>query len=135
MSKYIAERTIKEMIAHDKKIKDSNILILGLTFKEDCPDIRNTKVADLVKELESYKVYVDVVDPYADADEVKHEYDIDLKSKIDKKYDAVIVAVGHKEYLTFDEKHFSNLLNKDGVLIDVKGIFREKITKLDYWSL
>ena len=135
MGGYVAKQTVKKIIGKEKNILHANILVMGITFKENVGDIRNTKVADLVKELESYKVNVEVIDPYADASEVKHEYDINLKDKIDSKYDAVIVAVGHEEYTNLDEKYFDSIMSKDGVLIDVKGIYREKISKLDYWSL
>ena len=101
MGKYIAEQTIKTMIANDKRIKDSNILILGVTFKEDCPDMRNTKVVDVIEELKTYGCNVDVYDPWVDPEEEKHHYEhgiIEDPFKSDKKYDSIVVAVAHKQF-------------------------------------
>jgi UDP-N-acetyl-D-galactosamine dehydrogenase len=107
---------------------------MGATFKEDVSDIRNSKVADIVKELKSYGVKVEVVDPHADSAELKHEYGFSL-SKVSKGYDGVIVAVSHKEYKKLDEKYFTTLMGKKGVLVDIKGLYRGKIKQLNYWSL
>jgi UDP-N-acetyl-D-galactosamine dehydrogenase len=101
MGKYIAEQTIKQMILHDKKIKDSNILILGVTFKEDCPDMRNTKVVDIIDECKSYGCNVDVYDPWVDPDEPKKWYSHGLIAdplKSDKKYDSIVLAVAHSQF-------------------------------------
>jgi UDP-N-acetyl-D-glucosamine/UDP-N-acetyl-D-galactosamine dehydrogenase len=135
MGGYVAKQTVKKIVSQEKNILHSRILVMGITFKENVGDIRNTKVVDLIKELESFKVNVDVVDPYADPIEVKDEYDIDLKENVGTGYDAVIVAVSHKEYVNFDEKYFTRIMSEKGVFIDVKGIFRKKISNLEYWSL
>jgi UDP-N-acetyl-D-galactosamine dehydrogenase len=138
MGGYVAKQTVKKIVSQDKNILGARVLIMGITFKENVSDIRNTKVVDIVKELKSYKVEVDVVDPYADFDEVKREYDIELKQSANNgTYDAVIVAVSHKEYADLSENDIKNLLKNDnkGVLVDVKGIYREKIKDLVYWSL
>lgn len=109
---------------------------MGATFKEDVSDIRNSKVADIIKELKSFGINtVDVVDPYASSEELLHEYGFSLVPRPNKEYDAVIVAVAHKPYLTYDESFFTTLLSTKGVLIDVKGIYRRKINSLTYWSL
>ena len=108
---------------------------MGMTFKEDVTDIRNSKVIDVIKELQDYTVSVDVVDAYADAAEVKAEYGVELISEPNGKYDAVVVAVNHKAYKDLTEEYFYNLTGDDGVLVDVKGIYRGKINKLAYWSL
>ncbi|HET6989908.1 MAG TPA: UDP binding domain-containing protein, partial [Bacteroidia bacterium] len=134
MGFYVAKTTVKKIIAAGKNITDSKVLVMGATFKEDVSDIRNSKVADIVKELKSFGVEVDVADPHADSDELKHEYGFGL-SKIGKGYDGVIVAVGHKEYKNLDEKYFSSIMTKNGVLTDIKGFYRNKIKKLNYWSL
>lgn len=134
MGYYVAKNTVKKIIASGKNISKSKVLIMGATFKENVSDIRNSKVADVVKELKSFGVKVDVVDPYADSNEMKHEYGFSL-NKIGKNYDGVIVAVNHKEYVELDEKYFTSILSKGGVLTDVKGIYRNKIKKLTYWSL
>ena len=98
MAKYVAERTIKLMIKKGLQIKDSKVLVLGITFKENCPDVRNTKVVDIVTEMQEYGCIVDIADYWADNAEVKHEYNLDLKENYDfDDYQAIIVAVGHKE--------------------------------------
>ncbi|MBN2892273.1 MAG: nucleotide sugar dehydrogenase [Bacteroidales bacterium] len=135
MGGYVAKQTVKKIVAQEKNVLHSKVLIMGVTFKENVSDIRNTKVEDLVKELESYKVNVDVVDPYANPEELKAEYGIELKEKIGSGYDAVIVAVSHKEYVDLDEKYFIDIMSENGILIDVKGMYRERIKNLLYWSL
>jgi UDP-N-acetyl-D-glucosamine/UDP-N-acetyl-D-galactosamine dehydrogenase len=135
MGPYVAKQTVKKMIAAKKDINKSTVLIMGSTFKEDVSDIRNSKIADVVKELKSFGVKVEIVDPYASSEELKHEYGFGLNKRIGKGYDAVIVAVNHKPYLKLDEKYFSGILSKGGLLVDVKGIYRKQIKKLNYWSL
>jgi len=134
MGFYVAKNLVKKIIATGINISKSKVLVMGATFKEDVSDIRNSKVADIVKELTSFGLTVDVADPHADSDELKHEYGFGL-SKPGKKYAGVIVAVNHKEYKGLDEKYFASLLSPKGVLVDVKGIYRGKIRKLNYWSL
>jgi UDP-N-acetyl-D-galactosamine dehydrogenase len=130
MGKYIADKTIKLMIEHDTKIKDANVLILGLTFKENCPDIRNTKVVDIIEELKTFKCNVDVYDPWVDPAEAKLHYGYDLIAdpfENDKKYDAIVVAVGHQAFVTLPESEYRRLSN---VLIDVKGILKNPTWRL-----
>ncbi len=134
MGFYVAKNLVKKIIAAGKNISESKVLVMGATFKEDVSDIRNSKVADIVKELTSFAVKVEVVDPHADSDELKHEYGFGL-SKMGKNYDGVIVAVNHKEYKNLDEKYFKSILSDKGVLVDVKGMYRGKIKQLKYWSL
>jgi UDP-N-acetyl-D-galactosamine dehydrogenase len=134
MGFYVAKNTVKKIIATGKNISKSKVLVMGATFKEDVSDIRNSKVADVVKELKSFGVKVDITDPHADSAELKHEYGFGL-NKVSKGYDAVIVAVNHKEYLTLDEKYFLSIMSPKGVLTDVKGIYKGKLKKLTYWSL
>lgn len=135
MGGYVAKQTVKKIAQEDKNIRNARVLVMGITFKEDVSDIRNSKVVDLIRELQSYRVIVDVIDPHASPEEVKEEYDIELAKKIGKNYDAVIVAVNHKEYKDLNESYFKELCPERGVFIDVKGIFREKIKNLTYWSL
>lgn len=134
MGFYVAKNLVKKIIAAGKNPAKSKVLIMGATFKEDVSDIRNSKVADIVKELKSFGVKVDIVDPHADSAELKHEYGFGL-NKLGKAYDGIIVAVSHKEYKTFDEKYFTGLLSKKGVLVDIKGMYRNKFKKIQYWSL
>ena len=136
MGGYVAKQTVKKMIAQGKHIQDTRVLVMGATFKEDVADIRNTKVIDVIKELQSYQVTVDVIDPHASSDEMIHEYGIGLHVQPEGKYDAVIVAVNHKEYVDLDESTFKDLLIEGkGVFVDIKGIYRNKINELEYWSL
>ena len=136
MGGYVAKQTVKKMIAQGKHIQDTRVLVMGATFKEDVADIRNTKVIDVIKELQSYQVSVDVIDPHASSDEMIHEYGIGLHVQPEGKYDAVIVAVNHKEYVDLDESTFKDLLIEGkGVFVDIKGIYRNKINELEYWSL
>ncbi len=135
MSKHIATQLVKSMIKQGVDIINSRVLVMGITFKEDVSDIRNSKVADLVKEIESFGAKVDVVDPFADAEEVLHEYKIILKTHPEGQYNAVVVAVAHKEYLDMDEKSIAHYLVQPGTLYDVKGIFHKKIKNINYLSL
>ena len=120
ISKFIASKTLKLMIQKGHTIKDSNVLILGITFKENCPDVRNTKVVDIRKELIEFGVQVDVFDPWAEAEEVHEEYGIDLVSKLDetKMYNAIIVAVAHDEFKAFD---FAKYKTQGAIIYDVKA--------------
>ncbi len=135
MGGYVAKQTVKKIIANEKNIRKSKVLIMGATFKENVSDIRNSKVVDIVKELHSFGVNVHVTDPYADPEEFKEEYGFELKEKNGTNYDAIIVAVSHAEFVDLDESYFIDLLNPEGLLVDIKGIYRGKIKKLDYWSL
>ncbi len=135
MGRYIGKQTVKKIIAAGKGLKEARVLIMGITFKEDVTDIRNSKVADVIKELDDFGITVEVIDPGAMKHEVKEEYGIDLKEKPSGKYDAVILAVSHKEYADLDEPFFKELLNNDGIVVDVKGILRGKILNHTYWSL
>ena len=136
MGFYIGKQTAKKIIAQGKMIQEAHVLVMGATFKENVSDIRNSKVIDVVNELKSFQINVDVIDPHADSSEMEHEYGVALASKMRDDYDAIILAVNHREYCQFDENYFKGLL-KDGkgVFVDVKGIYRGKINDLTYWSL
>lgn len=135
MGAHIAKVALKKLIANDKIIKNSKILILGATFKEDVADIRNSKIIDIVKELKSYSINVEVVDPRADAEEVFEEYGFHLSPEIGKGYDGIIAAVSHQEYKTLTEDFFISICNPNSFILDLKGIYRSKIKQLEYWSL
>ncbi len=135
MGRYVGKQTVKKIIAAHKSPNESRVLIMGMTFKEDVTDIRNSKVIDIVDELRDFSLAVEVIDPGASPEEVRHEYGITLKSKPSGKYDAVIVAVPHKKYRDLDENYFRGLLNDNGILVDLKGLYRGKIKSLTYWSL
>jgi len=122
MGSYVASEIIKLMIQRDIKVKGSNVLMLGITFKENCPDIRNTKAIDVYRELEQFSVNVDVFDPWAGIEDVEKEYGINLisdKEKIDSKYDAVILTVSHNEFLDMNLRSY---MNDNAVLYDVKSV-------------
>ncbi|MBX9449975.1 MAG: nucleotide sugar dehydrogenase [Taibaiella sp.] len=124
MGAYVANELIKLMIKGDVKVKGANVLVLGITFKENCPDIRNSRVIDIINELKSYDVNVSVYDPWADTEEVKHEYGLDLVSEIEdlSSYCSVIAAVGHNEFLNLN-------IDDARILYDVKGVFpKEKVS-------
>jgi UDP-N-acetyl-D-galactosamine dehydrogenase len=135
MGRYIGKQTVKKIISAGKNPNDSRVLIMGITFKEDVTDIRNSKVVDIIAELSDFSITVDVIDPGASSHEVKEEYKLDLKDKPSGKYDAVILAVGHKQYKGLEEKWFAGLLNNNGIIVDVKGLLRGQIKNHNYWSL
>jgi len=135
MGFYVAKQTVKKLIVAGKNIAESKVLILGVTFKEDVSDIRNSRVPDIISELKSYGVKVDVVDFHAEPKEIKKEYGFDLQEDISGKYDAIIVAVSHQPYLKLDEDYFKSISTERGILIDIKGIYRHTINDLTYWSL
>lgn len=118
MGAHIASRVIKLMAQHEQPIHQGNILVLGITFKENCPDIRNSKVVDVIQELKSYGTNVDIYDPQADAEEVLHEYGLKLTSKPDKKYNAIVLAVSHDDFKSIDWK---TIKGDKTVVYDVKG--------------
>jgi len=135
MGGYVAKQTVKKIIAAGKNISQAKVLVMGATFKEDVSDIRNSKVADVVREFISFGAKVEVVDAHADSEQLKHEYGFGLVDKLAKDYDAVVIAVNHKDYLSLDEKYFDSITSKNPVIIDLKGAFRGKIKNLTYWSL
>lgn len=125
MGKYIAEKTIKEMIKVGRVIKGARVLILGVTFKEDCPDMRNTKVIDIIEELKDYGTEIDVYDPWVDKEEEKKHYHhgfIDNPFEADIKYDAIVVAVSHAQFKTLKMLDYGNISKQEPVIIDIKGI-------------
>lgn len=140
MAKYVAENTIKSLIKADKKIKGAKVLVMGLTFKENCPDTRNTKVVDIIEELKDYGVDVLIYDPVADSDEAFSEYGIKLNSKDDlKNVDAVICAVAHENLKSINLEQLEGMYNEGSkVLIDIKGVYDKVEAQnrgLIYWRL
>ena len=136
MGFYIGKQTVKKILARGKNIQDAKVLVMGATFKEDVSDIRNSKVINIVSELQSFQVNVDLVDPHASSEEMEREYGIPLTTKIGSNYDAIIVAVNHAEYKSLTESDFEKMMRDDkGIFVDVKGIFKNKIERLEYWSL
>ncbi|PCI70642.1 MAG: GDP-mannose dehydrogenase [Piscirickettsiaceae bacterium] len=139
MGAFVAEQTVKRLIKANKPINGAKVIVLGLTFKEDCPDLRNSRVSDIIEELNNYCCDVIVHDPMAAKAEAKHEYGVDL---IDwdalPKADAVILAVGHQQYKTLSVQDFKSIMGEDGVLMDVKSTLDKRAFKeggLDLWRL
>lgn len=127
MGRYVASEVIKLMLNNEARVKEGNALVLGITFKENCPDTRNTKAIDVINELKAYKMNVDVCDPWADPAEVKELFGIDLMTnceKVHKKYDAVILAVAHQEFLSLN---FDAIKEKNSVVFDVKSCLPKSI--------
>lgn len=125
MGEYVASQVVKCMIRKGQVVNGANVLVLGITFKENCPDVRNTKVVDVISALKGYGVNITIFDPWASASEVKHEYGLDIVTELPAlKYNAIVLAVAHKEFLKCD---IEALKTQDGVVYDVKGILNEGI--------
>ena len=135
MGFYVAKQTVKLILKTGKNIAGSRVLVMGATFKEDVSDIRNSKIVDVIKELKSFSANIEVIDPHASSEEMMEEYMNDLVQEATGTYDAVIVAVNHKEYANLPESFFTNLMGEKGILIDVKGIYRNTFKSLIYWGL
>ena len=135
MGRYIAKKVVKKIISLGKNILNARVLILGITFKENVSDIRNSKVVDMIHEFEDFGAIVDVVDSYASAVEVKQAYNIQLSEAPKGTYDAIVLAVAHKKYAALSEKDFLAWTNGKAVFADIKGVYRHQIHQLVYWSL
>ena len=135
MSKFITTELVKRIIRSGINVLNSRILVMGITFKENVSDIRNSKVADVIFELQSYGMNVEVIDPFADAEEVKKEYGLVLKNRISAKYDAIVLAVPHSQYSGLSDEFFKEHLNKDGIVFDIKGLYKELSDQYTYMSL
>lgn len=135
MSLYVARKVVRYITKTVNNIHAARVLVLGATFKENVSDIRNSKVADVVKELESFSVKVDVHDPYASSDDLKHEYGFGLSEINGTDYDVVILAVSHEPYKKMDEAYFEKITKPHAVIYDLKGLYRDKIKNRIYWSL
>lgn len=135
MAGYVAKKVLQHVIHYNGNIKDANILVMGATFKENVSDIRNSKVADVVKELKSFSLNVDITDPHASSEELQHEYGFGLTESIGKAYDAVIVTVPHAAYKDLDDAYFVSITKKDALIFDLKGTYRNEIKNRTYKSL
>ncbi len=135
MPHYVSKKVIQHIIRYSGDTANAKILVLGATFKENVNDIRNSKVADMVKDLLDYSVKVDFVDAHADLLAVQQEYGVVLTDHIGTGYDAVILAVAHDEYRNFPESYLLSITRPNALFADLKGVYRNKITKLIYWSL
>ncbi len=135
MGHYIVKKVLQHIIQFNGNVKESKVLVMGVTFKENVRDIRNSKAADMIRELKSFSINVDVIDPQANPTDLVKEYDITLTGEAGNNYDAVILTVLHNDYLHFDASYFSSLLKPAGLFADIKGHYRNKISDVHYWSL
>ncbi|MDF2385197.1 nucleotide sugar dehydrogenase [Nostoc ellipsosporum NOK] len=135
MAKYVAEKVVQHIIKHTGDVRAARVLVKGATFKENVSDVRNSKVADVVRGLQAFSINVDVEDPYADSEELQHEYGFSLSAETGKDYDAVIVTVPHEEYRSLDDAYFTGITRSHALIADLKGIYRGKIENRSYWSL
>lgn len=135
MAAYVAKHVLQHIIQNDGNVKEAKVLIMGATFKENVSDIRNSKVADVYKELKGFSLNVDIVDPHASSDELQHEYGFSLSEKIDENYDAVIITVPHDSYKNLDDAYFSSITKPYALVADLKGTYKNRIKSRPYWSL
>jgi UDP-N-acetyl-D-galactosamine dehydrogenase len=135
MPLYVAKKVVQHIIKHAKDAMGARVLIMGATFKENVSDIRNSKIIDMIKELRAFSLNVDIVDPYADSEELQHEYGFPLSPAVGKNYDAVILGVPHNEYKNLSEDYLLAITNSNAIFADLKGLYRNKFKKLKYWSL
>ncbi|GAA4937495.1 nucleotide sugar dehydrogenase [Algibacter agarivorans] len=126
MGQYVASEVVKMMLKNDIKVNGAKILMLGITFKENCPDIRNTKIVDVIQHLKAYGLDITIYDPWVNSEEVKYEYNLEATNLIPKDtFDTIILGVAHKEFL---DMNFNDLLADNGLLYDVKGIIKENVS-------
>jgi len=135
MPAMITDKVCREIEVAGKRPSEAKVLVMGITFKENVTDIRNSKAAEMAKEMMTRFGQVDIVDPVADPKEVRKHYSMDLKPALSNDYDAIIIAVSHQEYLTLKETDLNNLCKSDAFVMDVKGILKDKVTEMKYFSL
>jgi len=135
MARNVARKVIQHVLRNTPDVSRAKVLVKGVTFKEDVSDIRNSKIIDTVKEIQSFNIHVDVVDPFAEAEEVREEYGLSLASGDGVEYDAVLIATPHEPYRTMSPQDLYAITRPSGLIADLKGIFKGRITERDYWSL
>jgi UDP-N-acetyl-D-galactosamine dehydrogenase len=137
MPAFVAKRLVQLLTQKGKNLSNCKVLVMGITFKENVADIRNSKVADVVRELMDYSIYVHIHDPYASPNEVAHEYRLTLQDEISNGYDAVMLAVAHNEYKAFDAAFFTKIMKDDPILVDIKALYKREDMEpsLTYWRL
>ena len=135
MGGYVAKKVLQHIIHNNGNVKNAKVLVMGATFKENVSDIRNSKIADVVKELQSYSLNVHVTDPHASSEQLTHEYGFGLTQELSNDYDAVIITVPHNDYKKLNDAEFAAVTKPHAIIADLKGIYRGKITSRTYWSL
>jgi UDP-N-acetyl-D-galactosamine dehydrogenase len=135
MGNYVSKKVIQHVIAHSDNVKEAKVLVMGASFKENVSDIRNSKVIDVIKTLQSYHLNVFLHDPYANSRELEEEYGLHLVKELDNDYDVIMVSVPHEAYTAYDDAYFASITKDHALIADLKGIYRNKITSRKYWSL
>ncbi len=135
MAAYVAKKILQHILKNNNNVKEAKVLVMGATFKENVSDIRNSKVADVVKELKSFSLIVHVTDPHANSEELQHEYGFGLTEELSNDYDAIIVTVPHAEYKNNNDDSFTAMTKSGALIADLKGTYRGKIKNRIYWSL
>ena len=135
MGGYVAKKVLQHIIHYNGNVKHAKVLVMGATFKENVSDIRNSKIADVVKELQSYSLNVHVTDPHASSEQLNHEYGFGLTQELSNDYDAVIITVPHNDYKKLNDGEFAAVTKPHAIIADLKGMYRGKITSRTYWSL
>ncbi|HEY8689689.1 MAG TPA: nucleotide sugar dehydrogenase [Chitinophagaceae bacterium] len=135
MGGYVAKKVLQHIIHYNGNVKHAKVLVMGATFKENVSDIRNSKIADVVKELQSYSLNVHVTDPHASDEQLTHEYGFGLTQELSNDYDAVIITVPHNDYKKLNDAEFAAVTKPHAIIADLKGMYRGKITSRTYWSL
>lgn len=135
MGNYVSKKVIQHVIANIDNVREARILVMGVTFKENVSDIRNSKVIDVINTLKSYSLNVSVHDPCANAEQLQDECGISLSKDLDDDYDVVMVSVSHSDYQHFSDDYFSSITKEHALIADLKGTYRNKITSRKYWSL
>ena len=131
----MAKKVLQHIIHKNGNVKNAKVLVMGATFKENVSDIRNSKVADVVKELNSFSLNVDITDPLAESDELEKEFGFSLSKQLADDYDAVLITVPHNNYKDLGDAYFAGITKPTAMIVDIKGIFRGKIKSRYYWSL
>lgn len=135
MAKHVARKVIMHVSRNAPDLNNMKVLVKGVTFKENVPDIRNSKIIDTVKEIMAFNIEVDIEDPYAQMDEVEKEYGLKLTANLRSDYDAVIIAIPHNEYVDLSESYFCSLTKPESLIADLKGLYKGRINQRTYWSL
>jgi UDP-N-acetyl-D-galactosamine dehydrogenase len=135
MARNVARKVIQHVLRNTPDVNNARVLVKGVTFKEDVSDIRNSKIIDTVKEIQAFNIKVDVVDPFAEPEEVHEEYGLELASGAGRDYDAVLIATAHAPYRSMTPQDLYEITRPSGLIADLKGMFKGRITERDYWSL
>ena len=135
MARTVARKVIQHVLRNTPDVNNARVLVKGVTFKEDVSDIRNSKIIDTVKEIQAFNIKVDVVDPFAEPEEVHEEYGLELASGAGRDYDAILIATAHAPYRSLTPQDLYDITRPSGLIADLKGMFKGRITERDYWSL